>query len=471
MGRSALELQDAEMVAAFAALDFGFSRFLSTGQDSPDMLWSQDQFWSRGGSAKYAKRVHRPESSGSATATNSSRQRRGSRSQLLEREASGAFASPDGQYDSGAKSGRLSRQAASTHVRPSHGWTRPYGNMQQSSPDEDFHISTEFQRFKSDTDVFCAGMRWPSPIDPSDDSYRLGLSNMGMDTRHDRADMDQGWFLDDQFKPIPDVKKSPEHSCGCAMEPEGSVYSPRETVISKAMSMPDLVSVLVQHGCPDVTHSLDFSTCDEYPIGGGGFGDIYRGKLRDGTSVAIKSMKVAGPDLVEQQRKMKNAAREIHTWSKLNHPYVAKFLGLAQFRGQVAMVSPWAERGSLPTYLRAQHDVDRPQLCVMIAEGLEFLHECGIIHGDLKGANVLVSDDHRPQLCDFGNAVLLESTLQFTYTTAKTNLSARWTAPELFLEGQTYSVEADIYALAMVSVDRKWCRAECLISNSQKTSK
>ncbi|KAG9085027.1 hypothetical protein FS749_004741 [Ceratobasidium sp. UAMH 11750] len=61
-----------------------------------------------------------------------------------------------------------------------------------------------------------------------------------------------------------------------------------------------------------------------------------------------------------------------------------------------------------------------------IADGLAYLHDIGVVHGDLKGQNVLVAHDGDPMLTDFGNAVLQTSTLIFTATTQANALSTRW---------------------------------------------
>ncbi|KAF8603986.1 kinase-like protein [Ceratobasidium sp. AG-I] len=117
------------------------------------------------------------------------------------------------------------------------------------------------------------------------------------------------------------------------------------------------------------------------------------------------------------------------------------------------MVSPWIARGSLNSYLAKNPEKTRPQLCTQVADGLAYLHSCGIVHGDLKGANVLFSDDGDPLLTDFGNAVLQERTLQFTYTTAKTSLSPRWAAPELIRGEESFSFETDVFALGMTILE------------------
>ncbi|KAG9103164.1 hypothetical protein FRC07_010072, partial [Ceratobasidium sp. 392] len=217
-------------------------------------------------------------------------------------------------------------------------------------------------------------------------------------------------------------------------------------------SSSEVISQLVQHGCQDVTKDLDPSSCSEHPVSSGGFGDVYQGRLKDGLCVAIKCIRFLSHSDDDQHKHLKHAAREIHTWSRLQHPYVLRLLGLAEYRGRISMVSPWMEGGSLRKHLARTPGANRPQICTHIADGLSYLHQSDVIHGDLKGDNVLVSDTGEPLLTDFGNAVLQGRTLQFTSTTTKSNLSPRWTAPELF-RGGSCSFEADIFALGMTILE------------------
>ncbi|KAF8596234.1 kinase-like protein, partial [Ceratobasidium sp. AG-I] len=98
--------------------------------------------------------------------------------------------------------------------------------------------------------------------------------------------------------------------------------------------------------------------------------------------------------------------REIHTWSKCDHPNVLKLLGLVEFRDQIGMVSPWMKEGNLVHYLQREPGANRLNIASPFADGLSYLHRQGIVHGDLKGANILVSDSGVPLLTDFGNATL-----------------------------------------------------------------
>ncbi|QRV90507.1 hypothetical protein RhiJN_18525 [Ceratobasidium sp. AG-Ba] len=225
-----------------------------------------------------------------------------------------------------------------------------------------------------------------------------------------------------------------------------------EAKITNITTPQQIVSLLRYQGCVDLTSQLDLGTCTEYPISSGGFGDIYRCTLKDDTQVAIKTIRLY-VGLSEQDYKvLKYAARELYTWSKCQHPNVQPLLGLVMFRGQIGMIARWESNGSLPFYLERNPDVDRCIISNQIAEGLSYLHGSGVVHGDLKGANVLISQDGIAQLADFGNATLQEYTLRFTKTSTKEVLSSRWAAPELF-EGASCNLSTDVYALGMTILE------------------
>ncbi|KAG8732783.1 hypothetical protein FRC10_000610 [Ceratobasidium sp. 414] len=219
-------------------------------------------------------------------------------------------------------------------------------------------------------------------------------------------------------------------------------------VISSNMSISDIITSLGHHGCRDLSHQLDLNSCTARPVSRGGFSDIYSGRLYDGTRVAIKTIVIHGAADDKELKNLKRTARELHTWSKCEHPNVARLLGLAEFRGQIAMVSLWMENGDLRTYINQHPSVDRFELSIQIAGGLAYLHSIGIIHGNLKGPDVLISGAGTATLIDFGNAVLGETTLQFTQTATNNSLTPRWTAPEIFA-GEKRNNASDVYSLGM----------------------
>ncbi|KAF5355815.1 hypothetical protein D9756_003687 [Leucocoprinus leucothites] len=80
--------------------------------------------------------------------------------------------------------------------------------------------------------------------------------------------------------------------------------------------------------------------------------------------------------------------KEAMLWGQLHHPNIAPFYGiyhLDESRGRICLVSPWMERGSLIDYLNANPLVTRMPFVLDIAQGLDYLHNENIVHGDLKG--------------------------------------------------------------------------------------
>ncbi|KAG8712804.1 hypothetical protein FRC11_014156, partial [Ceratobasidium sp. 423] len=224
-------------------------------------------------------------------------------------------------------------------------------------------------------------------------------------------------------------------------------------VVTSTMTCAEIVTILTKHDCADLTSLLDELNCSRYPIAKGGLGDVFRGRLLDGTSVAIKTIRTYYDSGQLPMVYNKRAAKEIYTWSKCKHPNVVELIGLAVFRGDLAMISRWEENGNLSHYLSKHPSVDRCQLSTSICAGLAYLHENGIVHGDLKGANILIAKDGTPMLMDFGNAGLLDATLQFTQTNTGPSLSPRWTAPEILEGTSSYTMSADVYSLGMTILE------------------
>ncbi|CUA67647.1 Raf homolog serine/threonine-protein kinase [Rhizoctonia solani] len=188
----------------------------------------------------------------------------------------------------------------------------------------------------------------------------------------------------------------------------------------------EIASHLVNHGIANLSGQLNYESFGEHPIITGGSSDVYEGYLFSGEAVAVKVLRFVVQGMSEDSKQMQDTARELHTWSKCDHPNVLPLWGLVTFRGRIGM-------------------------CIGICEGLTYLHEKGIIHGDLKGANVLVSNIGVPVLTDFGNSSLENQTLKFTQMASGSAFSLRWSAPEFMTHnGHSMRTESsDVYALGM----------------------
>ncbi|KAJ7264457.1 kinase-like domain-containing protein [Mycena haematopus] len=175
---------------------------------------------------------------------------------------------------------------------------------------------------------------------------------------------------------------------------------------------------------------------DEYPTFSGGFGDVYRASFGS-TTVALKRIRKFHAS-ADAPRKRLQFCREALIWQKLRHKYILPLIGIdRETFPSFSMVSPWMKHGNILKYLSqyGRHDVEK--MLLQIAEGLGYLHSMEIVHGDLRGTNILVSDDWNVCLADFGLASVIgdDASTTFTAHTSSANHagSLRWFAPELIL--------------------------------------
>ncbi|KAF8597063.1 hypothetical protein BDV93DRAFT_527688 [Ceratobasidium sp. AG-I] len=228
-------------------------------------------------------------------------------------------------------------------------------------------------------------------------------------------------------------------------------------LISQETPVEDVFDYLLDHGCLDCTSMLDISKCSKAALAGGSFGDVWRGAFYNGTQIAIKCLRLH-TDIESSVKSVKRGARELYNWSKARHENVLELTGIAMFRGQLAMISPWMDNGTLSAYIHKNPSVDRWALCLQVAEGLAYMHSINMVHGDLKGANVFVSDKGIAKLGDFGHSILQHHSLSFTATTNIGGGTARWMAPELLMDDDEHnsadrSMPADVYALGMTILE------------------
>ena len=104
-------------------------------------------------------------------------------------------------------------------------------------------------------------------------------------------------------------------------------------------------------------------------------------------------------------------SQEAQTVAKLNHPNILQIYDFGEDKGFTYIVSELVPGGDLQDMLEgtAMPALDVLKFMGPLAEALDFAHAAGIIHRDLKPANVLLDDDGRPILADFGLARMLGS--------------------------------------------------------------
>ncbi|KAK1231518.1 hypothetical protein PQX77_005350 [Marasmius sp. AFHP31] len=207
--------------------------------------------------------------------------------------------------------------------------------------------------------------------------------------------------------------------------------------------------------CPNCLNIKNVKRVGDYPVGGGGFGDVWKGKIDDQV-VCLKMVKVY---LVSDvQKLLQEYMREAIVWQQLHHPNLLPFMGLYYLdkaREQLCLVSPWMDRGNLVRYLKdtPREAVDHQALAYDVASGLAHLHSMKIVHGDLKGVNVLMTPEERACITDFGLSRVADThSLRLSSTTRQASGTTRWLAPELLQSDPPSSVlmSSDMYAYACV---------------------
>ncbi|KAI6113824.1 WD40 repeat-like protein [Pisolithus croceorrhizus] len=173
--------------------------------------------------------------------------------------------------------------------------------------------------------------------------------------------------------------------------------------------------------------------------------------IPNGLEVAIKTFPNTLPG---SDAELKRVFQEVHLWSKLRHENIVPMFGIStDFDFTISIISEWMPMGNAHAYVQHRDNDPRP-LLRDIASGLSYLHshELGpVVHGDLKGLNVLVSSDRRAILTDFGLATINVSSFNMTVSAIRGG-SYQWMAPEL-LDDCAASKESDVWAFGMTALE------------------
>ncbi|XP_052176505.1 putative serine/threonine-protein kinase isoform X1 [Diospyros lotus] len=204
-------------------------------------------------------------------------------------------------------------------------------------------------------------------------------------------------------------------------------------------------------------NSLRSATRDFHPsnrIGGGGYGVVYRGVLRDGTHAAIKCLSA------ESKQGGKEFLTEINMISKIQHPNLVELIGCCVEGSHLILVYEYLENNSLAGILlgsKGKHiALDWPKraaICIGTASGLAFLHEEAephIVHRDIKASNILLDGNFHPKIGDFGLARLFPDNV--THITTRVAGTAGYLAPEYARLGQL-TKKADVYSFGVLLLE------------------
>lgn len=141
-------------------------------------------------------------------------------------------------------------------------------------------------------------------------------------------------------------------------------------------------------------------------IGKGGGSRVYRGLLPDRGELAVKLLQ-------RSEHVLKDFASEVEILTVLQHRSIISLIGFCIEDENYALVYDYLPQGSLEENIHGEKSslrwTQRYDVAVGVAEALDYLHGASrssqpVIHGDVKSSNILLSDDLKPRLSDFGLA-------------------------------------------------------------------
>ncbi|XP_062015948.1 receptor protein kinase TMK1-like [Rosa rugosa] len=147
----------------------------------------------------------------------------------------------------------------------------------------------------------------------------------------------------------------------------------------------------------------------ENELGHGGFGTVYKGELEDGTNLAVKRMEGG----VISSKGLDEFQAEIAVLSKVRHRHLVSLLGYSVEGSERLLVYEYMSQGALSRHLFHWKTLSlkplswtrRLIIALDVARGVEYLHSLArqtFIHRDLKSSNILLGDDFRAKVSDFG---------------------------------------------------------------------
>ncbi|WRT67650.1 uncharacterized protein IL334_004622 [Kwoniella shivajii] len=221
-------------------------------------------------------------------------------------------------------------------------------------------------------------------------------------------------------------------------------------------------------------------------IGRGASGSVYRAlNFLTGETVAIKSISLLSLSSTSSSDSpsspLNDIMSEIDLLKNLNHPNIVKYKGFARDKENLFIVLEYCENGSLQSILKKFGKFPESLIAVYIhqvLEGLIYLHEQGVIHRDIKGANILTNKDGSVKLADFGvssrssipisstNSTSISTPNATSISTSNSNSTSNiekenenqvvgspyWMAPEV-IEQNGASTSSDIWSVGCVVVE------------------
>ncbi|XP_073933082.1 tyrosine-protein kinase Fer isoform X1 [Castor canadensis] len=181
-------------------------------------------------------------------------------------------------------------------------------------------------------------------------------------------------------------------------------------------------------------------------LGKGNFGEVYKGTLKDKTSVAVKTCKEDLP----QELKIK-FLQEAKILKQYDHPNIVKLIGVCTQRQPVYIIMELVPGGDFLSFLRKKKDELKLKQLVKFsldaAAGMLYLESKNCIHRDLAARNCLVGENNILKISDFGMSRQEDGGVYSS--SGLKQIPIKWTAPEALNYGR-YSSESDVWSFGIL---------------------
>ena len=162
-------------------------------------------------------------------------------------------------------------------------------------------------------------------------------------------------------------------------------------------------------------------------------------------------MKVVHNELAQGPNVQSRFIREAEILQHFSHPGIVRFLGGGKFRGTLYIAMEFIQGSTLEKILDERGAIpwrEAATLAVQICNALHYAHEHGVIHRDLKPSNLMITEDGKVKLTDFGIAKDLDKTA--LTAPGRTLGTAAYMAPEQIRGTPPVSHKTDLYSLGVV---------------------
>src|ERR1051326_8318112 len=191
------------------------------------------------------------------------------------------------------------------------------------------------------------------------------------------------------------------------------------------------------------------------PLGAGGMGQVYLAE--DTTLQRVVAIKRMAPGLQKDDRDRKRLLKEAQRASALNHPNIASIYDVIEDRDELLLVMEYVEGTTLRAATHQRPDFAAfLNIAIQCADGLGAAHQKGIVHGDIKPENLMLSPAGRVKILDFGVArrPTVETgsdspTASLATMTGSLSGTPAYMAPEVLTQ-KPYDGRADIFSLGLV---------------------